>query len=147
MELDCHVTNVSHLGDGRLAVTWQYGGGTPGDLPASSQLIGGLDHHGDLSPGDAYQQLVKEGQLVLSKVKPETFKLRFLQMSAAGMGLYSCTISAWTRLRAGSWQKAGEVRSGGITISWASRSTCHIALNLTVRIVGVPRRLLISQPV
>ncbi|XP_023691409.2 prostaglandin F2 receptor negative regulator isoform X1 [Paramormyrops kingsleyae] len=121
MELDCHVTDVSHLGDGRLAVTWQRGGGAPGDLPASSQLIGGLDHHGDLSPGDAYQQLVKEGQLVLSKVKPDTFKLRFLQMSAAGMGLYSCTISAWTRLRDGSWQKAGEVHSGGITISWASR--------------------------
>uniref|UniRef100_A0A8C9RK03 Prostaglandin F2 receptor inhibitor n=1 Tax=Scleropages formosus TaxID=113540 RepID=A0A8C9RK03_SCLFO len=122
MELECRVVNISHLKEGRLGVSWMYTKVTPADLPTSTQVIGTLDQHGDLMPGSAYQQRIEKGLIVLSKVKPDAFKLRFLQMRDTDMGSYSCNVSTWTHTQDGAWLKAKEVHSSDRTIRWTPKN-------------------------
>ncbi|KAL4636340.1 prostaglandin F2 receptor negative regulator-like [Arapaima gigas] len=134
MELECRVTDISHLKDGRLGVSWLYTKVTPADLPTSTQIIGTLDQHGDLLPGTVYQQPLEKALIVLSKVKPETFRLRFLQMRDTDMGSYSCNVSAWTRTQDGGWVKAKEVHSNEQTIRWVPKNPRFLVNAKAVRV-------------
>lgn len=50
-----------------------------GHNPQNSQVIGSLDSQGNLLPGPMYSDRLKSGVLSLSRVQPNTFKVRFLQ--------------------------------------------------------------------
>lgn len=45
----------------------------------SPQLIGSLDGNGNLLPGQVYTDKLKSGQISLSRIQPNTFKLQFLR--------------------------------------------------------------------
>ncbi|KAJ8410430.1 hypothetical protein AAFF_G00193340 [Aldrovandia affinis] len=121
-ELECRVTDVLRLQDGRLAVSWHYAEATPADMPASVHPVATVDERGNLQPGDAYRERVEKGLLVLSRVEPDTFRLRFLRTQDSDMGQYSCTASAWNRGRDGSWAKSKEVRSDPLGVHWVPKN-------------------------
>lgn len=54
-----------------------------GDDPQISHAIGSLDSQGNLLPGSMYSDRLKSGVLSLSRVQPNTFKLRFLRTQVA----------------------------------------------------------------
>ncbi|XP_035250419.1 prostaglandin F2 receptor negative regulator-like [Anguilla anguilla] len=117
-ELECLVTDALRLQDGRLGVSWRYTETTPADQPTSARAIAAVDEQGNLQPGDEYRQRAEKGLLALSRVKPDTFRLRFLHTQDSDVGQYSCTVSVWTRQRDGGWAKGKEVQSNPISISW-----------------------------
>lgn len=121
-ELECRVTDVSSLQDGRLGVSWQYTEETPADLPTSSRIIATLDEQGNQQPGEEYRDRAENGLLVLTRVIPDTFKLRLLQAQMPDMGQYTCKVSAWTRQRDGGWTKDKEVQSNPVTIAWTQKN-------------------------
>ncbi|KAJ8350916.1 hypothetical protein SKAU_G00260460 [Synaphobranchus kaupii] len=132
-ELECRVTDVSRLKDGRLGVSWRYREDTPADLPTSTRSVATLDEQGNLLPGDEYTERVEKGLLVLSRVKPDTFKLRFLHTHDSDKGAYSCTASAWTPQRHGGWAKSTEVQSDPLSVSWTPKSPSLSVLAQTLR--------------
>uniref|UniRef100_A0A673C7A4 Ig-like domain-containing protein n=1 Tax=Sphaeramia orbicularis TaxID=375764 RepID=A0A673C7A4_9TELE len=80
-ELVCRVSNITHLPlGGRLGVSWLH---TPlpgiGVDPQTSNAVGSLDAHGNLLPGSTYSDRLQSGAIALSRVQPDTFKLRFLR--------------------------------------------------------------------
>uniref|UniRef100_A0A3Q4I674 Prostaglandin F2 receptor negative regulator-like n=1 Tax=Neolamprologus brichardi TaxID=32507 RepID=A0A3Q4I674_NEOBR len=78
-ELACRVTNIANLPlGGRLGVSWEHTS-LPGDDPQTSHPIGSLDANGNLLPGSIYMERMKSGALTLSRVQPNTFKLRILR--------------------------------------------------------------------
>ena len=95
-ELACHVTNITHLpAVGRLGVAWEYSPlpGPPGDRPVTTQtpqLIGSLDAQGNLQTGELYRGRVESGVISLTRVKPDSFMLRFLQtqVRVCGCGVW-----------------------------------------------------------
>uniref|UniRef100_A0A3Q2FFS3 Prostaglandin F2 receptor inhibitor n=1 Tax=Cyprinodon variegatus TaxID=28743 RepID=A0A3Q2FFS3_CYPVA len=78
IELSCDVTNISKLPPGgRLGVSWEHtnkGANTP-----PPKLIGSLDGYGNLLSDSTYKNRLDSGALGLSRVPPDTFKLRFLR--------------------------------------------------------------------
>ncbi|XP_062302585.1 prostaglandin F2 receptor negative regulator [Osmerus eperlanus] len=126
-ELACHVTNITHLpAAGRLGVAWEYSPlpAPPGDRPATAQttqLIGSLDAQGNLQTGELYRGRVESGVISLTRVKPDTFMLRFLQTQDGDMGAYTCSVSAWTPARQGGMERAAELRTPSVTVRWESK--------------------------
>ncbi|KAM9334433.1 prostaglandin F2 receptor negative regulator [Symphorus nematophorus] len=129
-ELACHVTNVTHLPpEGRLGVTWEHTS-LPGigDDPQTSNSIGTLDGHGNLLPGAMYADRLKSGVLSLSRVQPNTFKLRFLRTQEIDMGEYTCTVSAWSVNAQGDMLMTAEHQSSPLTVRWVTkRPTLNVA--------------------
>ncbi|XP_036401289.1 prostaglandin F2 receptor negative regulator [Megalops cyprinoides] len=121
-ELDCSVTDVSRLGEGRLGVSWHYTETTPSDAPTSTHAIAALDEQGNLQLWDEYRERAEKGHLALSRVKPDTFKLRLLHTRDSDRGAYSCTVSAWTYSQKGGWKKSKDVRSDRLDIAWSSKN-------------------------
>uniref|UniRef100_A0A8C4IYC4 Ig-like domain-containing protein n=2 Tax=Dicentrarchus labrax TaxID=13489 RepID=A0A8C4IYC4_DICLA len=122
-ELACHVTNITHLPlGGRLGVTWEHTT-IPGigDDPQASNLIGSLDGNGNLLPGTMYSDRLKSGVLSLTRVQPNTFKLRFLRTEEFDMGQYVCTVSAWSVNSQGDLVKTAEHQSSPQTVQWVTK--------------------------
>ncbi|XP_070813927.1 prostaglandin F2 receptor negative regulator [Chaetodon trifascialis] len=122
-ELACHVTNITHLPlGGRLGVSWEHTT-LPGigDDPQASHHIGSLDGHGNLLPGAMYSDRLKSGALSLTRVQPNTFKLRFLRTQEIDMGQYVCTVSAWSVNSQGDLVKAAEHQSSPQTVQWVTK--------------------------
>uniref|UniRef100_UPI0037E8FFD1 prostaglandin F2 receptor negative regulator n=1 Tax=Semicossyphus pulcher TaxID=241346 RepID=UPI0037E8FFD1 len=122
-ELACHVTNITHLPvGGRLAVTWEHTA-LPGvsDNPPASHPIGSLDGHGNLLPGPLYTERMKGGALTLSRVQPNTFRLRVLRTQEIDMGQYTCSVSAWTVNSQGDMMKSAEYQSSPQTVRWDAK--------------------------
>ncbi|XP_044043638.1 prostaglandin F2 receptor negative regulator [Siniperca chuatsi] len=122
-ELACHVTNITHLPPGgRLGVTWEHTT-LPGigDDPQTSHPIGSLDGHGNLLPESMYSDRLKSGLLSLTRVQPNTFKLRFLRTQEIDMGQYVCTVSAWSVNSQGDMVKTAEHQSSPLTVRWATK--------------------------
>ncbi|XP_061081932.1 prostaglandin F2 receptor negative regulator-like [Conger conger] len=117
-ELECRVSAVQRLQDGLLGVAWDYTEASPADQPTISRPIVALDAQGNLQPGSEYRKRAENGFLVLTRAEPDTFRLRLLHTQESDRGLYSCTASAWTQLRNGSWAKGKEVPSSPVSISW-----------------------------
>uniref|UniRef100_A0A671UYD0 Ig-like domain-containing protein n=1 Tax=Sparus aurata TaxID=8175 RepID=A0A671UYD0_SPAAU len=122
-ELACHVTNITHLPHGgRLGVTWEHTA-LPGigDDPQSSHPIGSLDGSGNLLPGSTYSDRLKSGLLSLTRVQPNTFRLRFLRTKEIDMGQYVCTVSAWSVNSQGDMVKTAEHQSSPLTVQWVTK--------------------------
>ncbi|KAL4609195.1 prostaglandin F2 receptor negative regulator-like [Arapaima gigas] len=114
LELACQVTGDPRLDDGRLGVTWlRADSSDPNAHPVAS-----LDKQGELVVRDAYHPRVEEGLITVSRVKPLTFRLRFLRMQESDRGRFQCAVSAWTRLRDGGWVRRQEVPSNNVTVHW-----------------------------
>ncbi|XP_026157630.1 prostaglandin F2 receptor negative regulator [Mastacembelus armatus] len=122
-ELACHVTNISHLPPGsRLGVTWVHTTlPAIGDDPQTSNPVGSLDGNGNLLPGPKYSDRLKSGVMSLSKVQPNTFKLQFLHTQEIDMGLYVCTVSAWSVSSQGDLVKTAEYKSSPQTVRWETQ--------------------------
>lgn len=122
-ELACRVSNITHLPlGGRLGVSWQH---TPlpgvGADPQTSNAIGSLDGYGNLLPGATYSDRLQSGAITLSRVPPNTFKLRFLRTQEVDMGQYVCSVSAWTVSGQGDVEKTSEQQSSALTVRWDSK--------------------------
>ncbi|KAE8278330.1 Prostaglandin F2 receptor negative regulator CD9 partner 1 [Larimichthys crocea] len=114
-ELACHVTNITHLPpEGRLGVTHR-------DDPQTSHPIGSLDGYGNLLPGPTYSDRLKSGALSLTRVHPNTFKLRFLRTQEIDMGQYVCAVSSWTVTSQGDLVKTTEHQSSAQTVQWVTK--------------------------
>ncbi|XP_044200678.1 prostaglandin F2 receptor negative regulator isoform X2 [Thunnus albacares] len=122
-ELACHVTNITHFPPGsRLGVTWEHTT-LPGigDDPQTSHPIGTLDGQGNLLPGAMYSDRLKSGVMSLSRVQPNTFKLRFLRTQEIDMGEYVCAVSAWSVSSQGDMVKTVEHSSSPLTVRWDTK--------------------------
>ncbi|XP_027147384.1 prostaglandin F2 receptor negative regulator [Larimichthys crocea] len=122
-ELACHVTNITHLPpEGRLGVMWEHTT-LPGigDDPQTSHPIGSLDGYGNLLPGPTYSDRLKSGALSLTRVHPNTFKLRFLRTQEIDMGQYVCAVSSWTVTSQGDLVKTTEHQSSAQTVQWVTK--------------------------
>lgn len=139
IELSCDVTNISQLPPGgRLGVSWQHislpDKGTNAPPP---KLIGSLDAYGNLVSDSAYKDRLDSGALGLSRVPPNTFKLRFLRTQKIDMGQYACIVSAWTVSSQGDVLKAAEYKSSLLTVRWDTKSpTLNVAAK-TIRKASV----------
>uniref|UniRef100_A0A3P8NHU2 Ig-like domain-containing protein n=1 Tax=Astatotilapia calliptera TaxID=8154 RepID=A0A3P8NHU2_ASTCA len=122
-ELACRVTNIANLPlGGRLGVSWEHTSlpGLGGD-PQTSHPIGSLDANGNLLPGSIYMERMKSGALTLSRVQPNTFKLRILRTQEIDMGQYVCSVSAWSVNSQGDMVKTSENRSSPLTVRWDTK--------------------------
>ncbi|XP_023276053.1 prostaglandin F2 receptor negative regulator [Seriola lalandi dorsalis] len=122
-ELACHVTNITHLPlGGRLGVTWEHTT-LPGigDDPQTSHRIGSLDGDGNLLPGSMYSDRLKSGAMSLTRVQPNTFKLRILRTKEIDMGQYVCTVSAWSVSSQGDMVETTEYNSSQTTVRWDTK--------------------------
>ncbi|KAG5283832.1 hypothetical protein AALO_G00046630 [Alosa alosa] len=121
-ELLCAVTDIQHLRDGRLGVTWLYSNALPGDTSATTETIGTLNELGVLVAGTTYQQRLESGDIALSRGEPNVFRLRLLRTRTQDMGEYSCSVSAWTPSRQGGWEQAKEISSTPIKVQWSPKT-------------------------
>ncbi|KAI9525755.1 hypothetical protein NQZ68_002303 [Dissostichus eleginoides] len=122
-ELACHVTNITHLPlGGRLGVTWGHTT-LPGLVggPQTSNSIGSLDGYGNLMPGAMYSDRLKSGVMSLTRVQPDTFKLRFLRTQEIDMGQYVCSVSAWSVSSQGDMMNTGEAQSAPLAVRWDTK--------------------------
>ncbi|XP_034073231.1 prostaglandin F2 receptor negative regulator [Gymnodraco acuticeps] len=122
-ELACHVTNITHLPlGGRLGVTWGHTT-LPGLVggPQTSNSIGSLDGYGNLMPGAIYSDRLKSGVMSLTRVQPDTFKLRFLRTQEIDMGQYVCSVSAWSVSSQGDMMNTGEAQSAPLAVRWDTK--------------------------
>ncbi|XP_014866208.1 PREDICTED: prostaglandin F2 receptor negative regulator [Poecilia mexicana] len=139
IELSCDVTNISQLPPGgRLGVSWEYIS-LPDKVTNASppKLIGSLDANGNLESNSAYKDRLDSGVLVLSRVQPNTFKLRFLRTQKIDMGQYVCTVSAWSVTSQGKMVNAAEYKSSPLTIQWETKSPTVKVAAKTIRSVSV----------
>ncbi|XP_051797626.1 prostaglandin F2 receptor negative regulator [Acanthochromis polyacanthus] len=122
-ELACHVTNITQLPPGgRLGVSWEHTT-LPGvgDDPQTSHTIASLDSSGNLSPGPMYAERLKTGVLSLSRVQPNTFKLRFLRTEEIDMGQYVCNVSSWSVNSQGVLLRTAVYESSPLTVRWDTK--------------------------
>ncbi|XP_051912861.1 prostaglandin F2 receptor negative regulator isoform X1 [Hippocampus zosterae] len=119
-ELACHVTNITHLPlGGRLGVTWEHTA-LPGAAsePQATHSVGSIDGYGNLLPGAMYSDRLESGMVSLTKVQPDTFKLRFLRTQEIDMGQYVCAVSAWSINTQNDVVKTAEHQSLPMTLRW-----------------------------
>ncbi|KAK7893072.1 hypothetical protein WMY93_022224 [Mugilogobius chulae] len=90
--------------------------------PQSSTLIGSLDAVGNLKAGPSYSDRLDKGTITLTRVQPNTFKLRFLRAQKADMGQYTCRVSASTLNSQGGYVDATEQLSPALPIKWEQKS-------------------------
>ncbi|XP_038154824.1 prostaglandin F2 receptor negative regulator [Cyprinodon tularosa] len=135
IELSCDVTNISKLPPGgRLGVSWEHtslpdkGANTP-----PPKLIGSLDGYGNLLSDSTYKNRLDSGALGLSRVPPDTFKLRFLRTQKIDMGQYVCIVTAWSVSSQGDVVNVTKVKSSPLTLRWDTKSP-------TLNIVAKPIR-------
>lgn len=132
-ELLCEVTNLVNMQDGRLGVTWSYSN----KLEETSQTmttIASIDQHGVLVPGDLYQQQLSNGNIAVTRRGLGTFRLQLLHTQDKDMGLYSCSVAAWTRGHQGQWSKAKELKSTPVKVQWSSKSKYKFPLPVEVKL-------------
>ncbi|KAK2850225.1 hypothetical protein Q7C36_009008 [Tachysurus vachellii] len=120
-ELLCVVTNLVNMPDGSLGVTWSYAN-MPEDASKDITTIATIDQLGVLVPGVTYQQQLGNGNIAVTRSGLTTFKLQLLQTQDKDMGLYYCSVAAWTRGRQGEWNKAKEIKSNSVKIQWSSKT-------------------------
>uniref|UniRef100_A0A672ITA9 Ig-like domain-containing protein n=1 Tax=Salarias fasciatus TaxID=181472 RepID=A0A672ITA9_SALFA len=131
-ELSCHVTNITQMSPGgRLGVDWEH---TPlpgtADDAQTPHPIASLDGSGNLLSDSRYADRLRSGALSLSRVHPNTFKLRFLRTQDVDMGRYACTVSAWSVSSRGAMVKTAEAKSSPLVVRWDAK---HPSLNVAAK--------------
>ncbi|KAJ8283116.1 hypothetical protein COCON_G00056350 [Conger conger] len=122
-ELECQVRGVSGLGAARLGVSWLYAEATPGDVIAagSGSVMATLDAEGTQQAGQGYEDRLGNGELVLYRSAPSTFRLRLLHTHDTDMGAYSCAMAVWSPAPPG-WEKGPEVHSEPLNVFWTAKT-------------------------
>uniref|UniRef100_A0A3P9J944 Ig-like domain-containing protein n=1 Tax=Oryzias latipes TaxID=8090 RepID=A0A3P9J944_ORYLA len=136
-ELVCNVSAIAHLpAQSRLAVKWEQ---APGDAnnPAATHTVASLDAHGNLIPGPVYAERLKGGAVALSRVQPNAFKLRFLQMQDVDSGEYVCTVSSWSVNSQGDATQTSEYKSPPLPVRWVRKNPVVNVAAKTVREASV----------
>uniref|UniRef100_H2S7L8 Ig-like domain-containing protein n=1 Tax=Takifugu rubripes TaxID=31033 RepID=H2S7L8_TAKRU len=137
MELACRVTNITHLPPGgRIGVNWEHTA-LPGGDPQNAHAIGSLDDQGNLLPGSIYSDRLKSGVVSLTRTQPDTFKLQFIHTQEVDMGLYACSVSAWTVNNRGNFVKISEQQSSPLTVQWAIKRPSLNVMAKNIRVVSV----------
>lgn len=119
-ELRCQVTNLLHLQDGHLGVTWSYSNTTE-DVSQNEVMIASLNEHGALITGRQYKERLERGDIAVTRRDPNIFILRVLQTRDTDMGSYLCTITAWTSSWQGGREKAKNVQSTSVIVQWSPK--------------------------
>lgn len=117
-ELHCAVSELQHLKDGRLGVTWLYTESTPGDATSATETVAMLNEDGALVPGSKYKERLESGDVALSRGEPNVFRLRMLRTRMQDMGAYSCSVSAWSPSPSGGWKQSTQVPSTQLKVQW-----------------------------
>ncbi|XP_034029748.1 prostaglandin F2 receptor negative regulator [Thalassophryne amazonica] len=138
-ELACHVTDIAHLPlEGRLGVSWEH---TPlpgtGNDSQTSYSVGLLDGNGNLLAGATYSDRLESGLMSLTRVQPNTFKLRILHTQERDMGHYVCTVTSWTVNSQGDMVRTNEHQSSPLTIRWTPKSPTLNVVALGIREASV----------
>ena len=123
-ELECRVTNVTHLRDARFGVSWHH---TPVPThPATtaprSIMIGSLDVNGALTPGPRHRRRLDAGLVAMTREEPLTFKLRLLHTGESDMGEYTCSVSTWSPARSGGWEAGVDYQTPIFKLAFATKS-------------------------
>ncbi|KAK7893187.1 hypothetical protein WMY93_022339 [Mugilogobius chulae] len=125
LEMACHVTNITNLpAGGRLGVSWhQNAGKSLRHQEVSSELDSHwlVDAVGNLKAGPSYSDRLDKGTITLTRVQPNTFKLRFCAAQKADMGQYTCRVSASTLNSQGGYVDATEQLSPALPIKWEQK--------------------------
>lgn len=121
-ELQCNVSNVSNLHNGRLAVSWFLKNAVSGNDPVTTRTVASLDENGTLIPGESYESRMKVGLIAATRVEPYVFKLRLMHTTDADLGDYTCGVTAWIHSQHGNWKKAAEFLSPAFKVSFANKS-------------------------
>ncbi|XP_030643039.1 prostaglandin F2 receptor negative regulator [Chanos chanos] len=121
-ELICRVSDLLHLQDGRLGVTWTFTKNVPGDVSPSPLTVGSLNEHGSLVPGKEYQQRLESGDIAILRSEEQVFRLRMIHTRKEDMGHYTCVVSAWGRTRQGGWARTKEVQSSPTNVFWTPKT-------------------------
>lgn len=119
-ELRCQVTNLLHLQNGHLGVTWSYSN-TAKDATPNEVTIASLNQHGALITGSQYKDRLERGDIAVTRRDPNIFILRVLQTKDTDMGSYLCTVTAWTSGRQGDWEKAKDIKSTSVVVQWSPK--------------------------
>lgn len=120
-ELLCEVTNLLNMQDGRLGVTWSYTKNSE-DASQAATTIASIDQYGVLVPGDLYQKQLSNGKIAVTRSGLSAFRLQLLHTQDNDMGLYSCSVTAWTQGHQGQWSKSKELKSVPVKVQWSSKS-------------------------
>ncbi|MBN3308236.1 FPRP regulator, partial [Amia calva] len=136
-ELECKLIDVKNAKGVRMTVAWNYRKITLGDMPVVIEMIASMNENWDLQTGEKYKDRVDKGHIVLSKVKPDSFKLQILHTRDTDRGDYFCTVTAWTQSRDGSWKKSKDVNSSNVRINWTQQSP-------KIAVVAVPMKVAFS---
>ncbi|XP_028972628.2 prostaglandin F2 receptor negative regulator [Esox lucius] len=138
-ELACLVSNITHLpAGGRLGVSWEYTPlpVPPGDRPTTTPNklpIGSLDAQGNLKPELPYQDRLASGAITLTRVEPDTFKLRFLRVQESDKGEYSCSVTTWSPSTQGDMENSAQKISTAVPVQWDSKRPSLTAVAKRVR--------------
>nr|XP_015219902.1 PREDICTED: prostaglandin F2 receptor negative regulator [Lepisosteus oculatus] len=130
-ELECTVTDVERASGVHMTVAWYFEQVLPSDAPSDTSMIALVDENWDLQAGDKYEDRVKAGLIVLSKVKPDTFKLQILSTRDTDRGRYFCTVTAWSRTAQGGWTKRKAVESGRVPVTWTQENPVLVVVATT----------------
>uniref|UniRef100_A0AAY4DXE8 Ig-like domain-containing protein n=1 Tax=Denticeps clupeoides TaxID=299321 RepID=A0AAY4DXE8_9TELE len=158
-ELECRVTNVSHLLDRRLGASWLYSPSL-----ATTVTVASLDAAGVLVPGPQHRGRLEASLITLTRDDPHAFKLRLCQTSEADAGSYACVITAWSPARQGVnlehptinvvARRVREARSSGATFEMSCQVVAKnlrdagfsVAVLIQTEIGGPSRRIISLSP-
>ncbi|XP_056611655.1 prostaglandin F2 receptor negative regulator-like [Triplophysa dalaica] len=119
-ELRCQVTDLLHLQDGNLGVTWSYSSTTK-DSSQNEVVIASVNQHGALTAGKQHKERLERGDIAVTRRDPNIFILRMLQTRDIDGGSYLCSVTAWTSSRQGGWEKAKDVQSTSVVVQWSPK--------------------------
>lgn len=94
---------------------------TRSDEVVEYELLATMDADWTLVLGEKSKLRAQNGEIIFSKPKVDTFRLRIQWTSETDRGEYYCVISSWSRQRNNSWIKIKDVASMPISILWSTQ--------------------------
>ncbi|XP_063161584.1 prostaglandin F2 receptor negative regulator isoform X3 [Candoia aspera] len=121
-ELECRIMEVQNTETNvRFTVSWYYRRPTRSDEVVEYELLATMDADWTLVLGERSKQRAQNGEIILSKPRVDTFRLRIQWTSETDRGDYYCVISSWDRQRNNSWIKIKDVASMPVSILWSTQ--------------------------
>ncbi|KAL2088018.1 hypothetical protein ACEWY4_016846 [Coilia grayii] len=122
-ELECRVTNVTHLRNSRFAVSWHHRptSAHPVTAAPSSFMVGSLDYNGAMQPGPRHRRRLDAGLVTMTHEEPLTFKLRLLHTGESDVGEYTCSVSTWSLSRSGRWEAGVDYQTPAFKVAFTTK--------------------------
>ncbi|XP_058041837.1 prostaglandin F2 receptor negative regulator isoform X1 [Ahaetulla prasina] len=121
-ELECRIMEVQNTETNvRFTVSWYYRMPTRSDEVVEYELLATMDADWTLVLGEKSKQRAQNGEIIFSKPKVDTFRLRIQWTSETDRGEYYCVISSWSRQRNNSWIKIKDVTSMPVNVLWSAQ--------------------------